>query len=77
MNIIFLLIGFSILLALLFLLAFFWASKSGQNDDLYTPAVRILFDDHPDHLNNIPFKHSEENFTDPHQKKSDEDHSQV
>jgi len=45
MNMIYVLIGFSILLALIFLLAFFWASKSGQNDDLYTPGVRILFDD--------------------------------
>lgn len=42
---IFLLIGVSILLALLFLCAFFWASKTGQHDDTYTPAVRILFDD--------------------------------
>ncbi|WP_449438946.1 cbb3-type cytochrome oxidase assembly protein [Pedobacter steynii] len=24
---------------------FFWAIKSGQNDDTFTPAVRILFDD--------------------------------
>lgn len=45
MNMIFILIGFSMLLALIFLIAFFWASKSGQNDDLYTPGVRILFDD--------------------------------
>lgn len=45
MNILYLLIGFSILLALIFLAAFFWASKTGQNDDTYTPAVRILFDD--------------------------------
>jgi len=45
MNMIFLLIGFSIVLALVFLLAFFWASRTGQNDDLYTPGVRILFDD--------------------------------
>ncbi|MBB2150474.1 cbb3-type cytochrome oxidase assembly protein CcoS [Pedobacter gandavensis] len=45
MNILYLLIGFSILLALIFLAAFFWASKSGQNDDTYTPAVRMLFDD--------------------------------
>nr|WP_068892313.1 cbb3-type cytochrome oxidase assembly protein CcoS [Pedobacter panaciterrae] len=45
MNIIYLLIGCSILLALIFLAAFFWASKSGQNDDMFTPAVRILFDD--------------------------------
>jgi cbb3-type cytochrome oxidase maturation protein len=45
MNMIFILIGFSILLALIFLIAFFWASRSGQNDDLYTPGVRMLFDD--------------------------------
>ncbi len=45
MNMIFMLIGISILLALIFLAAFFWASKTGQNDDTYTPAVRILFDD--------------------------------
>jgi len=47
MNIIYLLLGFSIILALLFLLAFFWASKTGQNDDLYTPSIRMLFDDEP------------------------------
>ena len=45
MTIIFFLIGCSILLALVFLGAFFWAQKSGQNDDLYTPSVRILLDD--------------------------------
>ena len=45
MNMIFFLIGCSILLALLFLAAFFWASRTGQHDDTYTPAVRILFDD--------------------------------
>lgn len=45
MNMIFFLIGCSILLALIFLAAFFWASKTGQHDDTYTPAIRILFDD--------------------------------
>jgi cbb3-type cytochrome oxidase maturation protein len=45
MNMIYLLIGISILLALIFLAAFFWAMKSGQNDDTYTPAIRMLFDD--------------------------------
>lgn len=45
MNMIFMLIGISILLALIFLVAFFWASKTGQNDDTTTPAIRILFDD--------------------------------
>ncbi len=42
---IYFLIGCSILLAMIFLVAFFWAIKSGQNDDTFTPAVRILFDD--------------------------------
>lgn len=47
MNIIYMLLGLSIILALVFLAAFFWANKSGQNDDLYTPSVRMLFDDEP------------------------------
>ena len=45
MEMIYFLIGCSILLAMVFLVAFFWAIKSGQNDDTFTPAVRILFDD--------------------------------
>ncbi len=45
MNIIFMLIGCSFIIALFFLLAFFWASKNGQHEDTYTPSVRILFDD--------------------------------
>lgn len=45
MNIIYFLIGCSVLLALLFLGAFFWAQRSGQNDDLYTPGMRILLED--------------------------------
>ncbi len=35
----------SLLIALLFLGLFLWASKSGQFDDDYTPSVRILFED--------------------------------
>lgn len=45
MNIIFFLIGCSVLIALIFLGAFFWANRTGQHDDTYTPSVRILFDD--------------------------------
>ncbi|MBF9254159.1 cbb3-type cytochrome oxidase assembly protein CcoS [Pontibacter sp. 172403-2] len=44
MYIIFLLIGFSVSVAACFLGAFLWAVKSGQYDDDYTPAVRVLFD---------------------------------
>lgn len=45
MNIMFLLIGVSLLAALVFLFLFVWAVKKGQYDDIYTPSVRILFDD--------------------------------
>ena len=45
MNVILLLIVLSILVAGGFLVAFFWAVRSGQYDDDYTPSVRILFDD--------------------------------
>ncbi len=45
MNIIFLLIGVSLVMALGFLAAFIWTVKSGQMEDDYTPSVRMLFDD--------------------------------
>ncbi len=45
MSIIFTLILVSLSVAILFLLAFIWAVKSGQYDDDYTPSVRMLFDD--------------------------------
>ena len=45
MKILFFLIGCSVLLAVLFLIAFLWSHKNGQNDDLYTPSVRMLLDD--------------------------------
>ena len=45
MTIIFLLIGISLIVALLFLSAFLWAVHSGQYEDTYTPAVRMLFED--------------------------------
>lgn len=48
MTIIFLLIGISLGVALGFLGAFLWATKSGQYEDTYTPGVRMLFDDEQD-----------------------------
>lgn len=45
MSSIYFLIACSIFVALLFLIAFLWSQKSGQNDDLYTPSIRILLDD--------------------------------
>jgi cbb3-type cytochrome oxidase maturation protein len=47
MSIIYLLIGCSITIALLFLVGFLWSIRSGQYDDTYTPAVRMLFEPDP------------------------------
>ena len=45
MSIIYILITVSIFVAVLFLIAFIKAVRSGQYDDDYTPSVRMLFDD--------------------------------
>lgn len=45
MFILYILIIISLILALGFLAAFFWAVKDNQYEDDYTPSVRILFDD--------------------------------
>lgn len=45
MSTIFFLIGCSVLVAIVFLLAFLWAQNNGQHTDLYTPSIRILMDD--------------------------------
>ena len=48
MSVIVVLIGFSIVVAAGFLVAFLWAVKSGQYDDDVSPSVRILFDNEDD-----------------------------
>jgi len=45
MGVIYILITISIIVAVLFFIAFIYAVKSGQYDDSYTPSVRMLFDD--------------------------------
>lgn len=45
MEVIYITIGASVLVAVLFLIAFIRTVKSGQYDDTYTPSVRMLFDD--------------------------------
>lgn len=47
MSALFVLIGFSLFVAIGFLIAFIWSVKSGQYEDDYTPSIRILFDDKP------------------------------
>jgi cbb3-type cytochrome oxidase maturation protein len=44
MSVIVVLIGFSIIVAAGFLVAFLWAVRSGQYDDDVSPSIRILFD---------------------------------
>jgi len=45
MNIIFILIPLGLILLLLAVAAFFWAVRSGQFDDLESPAWRVVLDD--------------------------------
>jgi cbb3-type cytochrome oxidase maturation protein len=47
MSVIFILLLASISIAAIFLIAFLWGVKSGQFEDDYSPASRILFDDKP------------------------------
>jgi cbb3-type cytochrome oxidase maturation protein len=59
MSVIVVLIGFSIIVAAGFLVAFLWAVRSGQYDDDVSPSVRILFDnedDKPKQTNTNPNK---------------------
>lgn len=45
MGMIYIMLVVSLVIAVFFLLTFFWATKSGQFDEDYAPSVRILFDD--------------------------------
>jgi cbb3-type cytochrome oxidase maturation protein len=45
MNIIYILIPLGLILLLLAVAAFFWAVRSGQFDDLESPAWRVVLDD--------------------------------
>ena len=45
MNIVFFMIIVSLFVAIIFFILFLKSVKSGQYDDLYTPSVRMLFED--------------------------------
>jgi cbb3-type cytochrome oxidase maturation protein len=45
MSVIYILLSISIVVAVIFFVAFIYAVKSGQYDDSYTPSVRMLFED--------------------------------
>lgn len=45
MTIIYMLLAISISVAILFFIIFVISVKKGQYDDVYTPSIRMLFDD--------------------------------
>ena len=45
MSVIYLLLTISIIVAIVFFIAFIVAVRKGQYDDSYTPSVRMLFED--------------------------------
>ncbi len=45
MDVIYIMIPVSVIIALVFLYVFIRSVKSGQYEDTYTPSVRMLFDD--------------------------------
>ncbi|WP_108801901.1 cbb3-type cytochrome oxidase assembly protein CcoS [Aquimarina sp. Aq107] len=45
MGVIYVLLTISIVVALVFFVAFILSVRKGQYDDTYTPAIRMLFDD--------------------------------
>jgi cbb3-type cytochrome oxidase maturation protein len=47
MSVLYVLVGASLFVALVFLGFFLWAVRGGQYEDKVTPAVRALFDDAP------------------------------
>ncbi|MEZ4701563.1 MAG: cbb3-type cytochrome oxidase assembly protein CcoS [Rhodothermales bacterium] len=47
MNVLYILVPVALALAGLSVLAFRWASSSGQFDDVHTPALRVIMDDTP------------------------------
>ncbi|GGG42944.1 cytochrome oxidase maturation protein Cbb3 [Christiangramia forsetii] len=53
------LLAISVVVAIIFFVAFIISVKKGQYDDVYTPSVRMLFDDElvkPDSKENQPVK---------------------
>jgi len=45
MEVVYITIGVSIIVAVFFFIIFIKSVKSGQYEDIYTPSVRMLFDD--------------------------------
>lgn len=44
MDVIYILLSISVLIAIGFLIAFVWSVKKGQYEDVVSPSIRILYD---------------------------------
>jgi cbb3-type cytochrome oxidase maturation protein len=53
MAIMYIMIGLSLSMSIGFVIAFIWSVKSGQQDDLTTPAMRILMDENKTKTRNL------------------------
>jgi cbb3-type cytochrome oxidase maturation protein len=51
MEIMYVMIGLSLLMAIGFLAAFIWSIRTGQQDDLVTPSMRILLEEKEQKIN--------------------------
>ena len=47
MSVLYLLVPLALVLVIVFVGAYVWSSRTGQFDDLTTPALRVLIDDQP------------------------------
>lgn len=45
MGVIYILLTISIIVAIIFFISFIISVRNGQYDDVYTPSIRMLFDD--------------------------------
>ncbi|MCX7728423.1 MAG: cbb3-type cytochrome oxidase assembly protein CcoS [Bacteroidia bacterium] len=44
MDVIYILLSISVIIAIAFLVAFIWSVKRGQYEDIVSPSIRILYD---------------------------------
>ena len=61
MEIIYMLLAISVTVAVIFFIAFILSVKKGQYDDVYTPSVRMLFEDELVQEKNSTHKSSKSN----------------
>jgi len=60
MHVIALLIAVSLTFALIFLVCFIWAVKSGQYEDTLTPSLRVLTEEEPERAGPKPSKNKKD-----------------